>query len=175
MYRYSLPLALVLASACSAIPARAAQSQQPKRVWTNDDMDDLRARVLISIVGPESESTPAAPSASAPAATAQFTVYASRTEDPAWYAAQATELLAQLGARAAALAQARTNLAEARALRGTTGSFNMAATDDAGVTPEERIAILDGQVRETQSRPDELADLARRNDIAPGLLRTAAA
>ena len=54
------PLAAVLALAISdslaaAEKPRPAQENQnqPKKVWTNDDMDQLRARGLISIVGPE--------------------------------------------------------------------------------------------------------------------------
>jgi hypothetical protein len=174
VYRYSLPLALALVLAPAAIPARAAagakpaQAQQGKRVWTTDDMDDLRARGLISIVGTDAGTAPAA------AAPAPVTTYNSRTEDPTWYADQARELQAQLDANVAALTQARDNLAEARSNRGTTGSVNLAESN-VGVTPEAGIAILEAQVLEVQSRFDELADLARRNDIAPGVLRNAAA
>jgi multidrug efflux pump subunit AcrA (membrane-fusion protein) len=167
MVRSSLPLAL-LALACFAIPARAAQQQaapaaQTKR-WTNADMDRLRAEGLISIVGPEAVTAP-------PPAPAPGPVYASRLEDPVWYADQAAALQAELSARAAALAQAQTNLADARNLRGITGSINMAAGETFGVTPDETIANLQAQRIETQSRLDELADLARRNDIPPGVLR----
>ena len=162
---YSLPFALVLALACSAIPAHA---QQTGRVWTNADMDDLRARGLISIIGPEVVAAPTA----APAAT-QFPIYASRTEDPAWYGEQAAALQVQLSARQTALAQAQDNLAQARSLRGITGSVNLVAGDIPGVTPEEVITNLEAQVREMQARLDDLSDLARRNDIAPGVVRSA--
>jgi hypothetical protein len=163
VYRYSLPLLFALALACSAIPA---QAQQTRRVWTNADMDDLRARGLISIVGTET----VAATAAAPAPT-QFPVYASRTQDPAWYAEQAADLQAQLSVRASELAVAQDNLLQARNGRGTTGSFDMAAAATYGLTPEERIAFLEAQTQETQARLNELADLARRNDIAPGVLR----
>jgi hypothetical protein len=173
MYRYSLPLALALALACSAIPLRAAQQAaqppQGKRIWTTDDMDQLRAQGLISIVGPEVEATPAAAPA-APSAT-PGPVYASRTEDPAWYADQAADLQTQLSARQTALAQAQDNLAQAGTPGGTSASVNLAAGDTVGVTPEEVIANLEAEVVETQARLDDLADLARRNDIAPGVLR----
>jgi hypothetical protein len=179
MLRYSLPLALILASACSAIPAHAAQQAPPqknKKIWTNADMDDLRARGLISIMGPETAAAPAAaPARAATPAPTAGPVYASRFQDPEWYAEQAAGLQTALQARASALAQAQTSLAEARALRGTTGSFNMASTDDSGVTPEDHIAILAAQVRETQSLFEELADLARRNSIAPGVVWSATA
>ncbi len=177
MVRYSLPVAL-LALACSAIPACAAQQQaapatQIKR-WTNADMDRLRAEGLISIVGPETEAAPAAAPEAAPPAPAPPAgpVYASRMEDPAWYAERAAALQTELAARETALAQAQTNLADARNLRGTTGSINIVVADHAwGLTPEDVIAGLQAQVGETQSRLDDLADLARRNYMAPGALR----
>jgi hypothetical protein len=174
MLRYSLPLAVVLALACSAIPARAAQrpqaSPQTKRVWTTDDMAGLRARGLISIVGLEAEAAPAP--VVAPASTAG-PIYASPLENPAWYADQSAELQKQLSAHETALAQARDSLAQAR--EGvTSGGVNMAAGDTYGVTPNDVIAHLEAQTQETQSLLDELADLARRNGIAPGVLRSAA-
>jgi hypothetical protein len=169
VYRYAVSLIFALALAGSAIPA---QAQQARRVWTNADMEELRARGLISIVGPETVVVTAAMPV-APAA--QFPVYATRTEDPAWYAEQAADLQAQLGTRATALAQAQDNLLQARNGRGVTGSFDMAAGDTYGVTPEERIAFLASQVQETRARLNELADLARRNEIPAGVLRTAAA
>src|SRR5712691_4437128 len=51
----------------AALPLRAqqaprpAQTDQARKIWTNDDMDDLRARGLISIVGQETEEAPQAP------------------------------------------------------------------------------------------------------------------
>jgi len=168
---YSLSLALALALASAAIPARAteraepAQAQQAKRIWTTDDMEDLRARGLISIVGPEAATVPAAAAAPAP-----VTLYNSRTEDPAWYANQAGELRAQLDVRMTALMQARESLAQARSLRQTTGGINL-AQGNVGVTPEAGIGILEAQVRELQSRFEDVADLARRNNIPPGVLR----
>ena len=114
MFRDSLPLALVLALAFSLIPARAAQrpqrAPQTKRVWTTDDMADLRARGLISIVGQEAEAAPAVAPAPTPGP-----AYASRMEDPAWYADQSAELQKQLRDHEADLAQARDNLARASA------------------------------------------------------------
>ena len=40
-----------------------------------------------------------------------------------------------------------------------------------GVTPQAAIAILEAQVGEVQSQLDELSDLARQNNIPPGVLR----
>ncbi len=40
-----------------------------------------------------------------------------------------------------------------------------------GVTPEAGLAILAAQVQEVQNQLDELGDLARKNNIPPGVLR----
>jgi hypothetical protein len=176
-YSLSVSLTLALALAAMAIPARTAaaaepaQAQQARRVWSNDDLDELRARGLISIV-PAEEAPAAPPGATPPAQPAP--VYASRMQDPAWYSDQAAELQAQLNANMTALLEARAGLAQARSLRQTTGGINL-AQGSTGNTPEEGIAILEARVGQVQSRLEELADLARRNYIPPGLLRPLAA
>jgi len=168
MRRFFLPLTLALALSAMAIPACSAerpdpaQGQQERRVWTNEDLEDLRARGLISIIGTVPEA--------APAALPQAARYSNRTEDPAWYAGQASELQTQLNERMAALLLARQSLVQARSLRQTTAGINLAQAN-AGITPEEDMAVLEARVSEVQSRFDELADLARRNYIPPGLLR----
>jgi hypothetical protein len=166
---------IALAIAIAAIPAGAAeaaesaQAQQGRRVWTTDDMDDLRARGLISIVGPAVDAAPAA----AAVAPAEASRYNSRMQDPVWYADQAAALQAQLAERMAALLLARQNLVQARSLRQTTGGINLAEAN-AGITPEEGLLVLEGRVGEVQSQLEELADFARRNYIPPGLLRPVA-
>jgi len=169
MFRSIALALLVLASLAVPACAQQAPAAQTKR-WTNADMDGLRERGLISIVGQEAP----APAPAAVPTPAPSPAYASRLQDPAWYAEQASELRAELARRAAAFVNAQAALAEARSGRGATGSFSMDAGDTPGVTPEEVATNLQAQVLETQSMLDELADLARRNDIAPGLLRSAA-
>src|ERR1019366_148471 len=118
MRTYPFALAVVLALAI-AFPSHAAEKPHPtqgnqnqsKKVWTNDDMDQLRARGLISIVGPEvnEAATPAATAPSEPA----FPFYNSRLEDPEWYAEKAADLQAELDKRQAALREQQTALAQA--------------------------------------------------------------
>jgi hypothetical protein len=184
---------------------RPAQADQAKKIWTNDDMDDLRARGLISIVGQETEEAPQAPLAApqaapesaaapaqaaapegapAPAATETAAVGPQaasaepeapeaapydRTQDPMWYAEQAAELQAQLDAAEAALSQAQEALVQA-SNRITQPGINL-TEPSLGVTPQAGIEILAARVRELQSQLGELADLARQNDIPPGVLR----
>ena len=142
MHRISLPLVLALALTTMAIPSSAAeeaypaQGQQGRRVWTNEDLEELRARGLISVMGTVPEATPAA----AP----QPTRYTSRLQDPVWYADQAAELQTQLNERMTALLLAREGLAGARSLRQITGGINLAQAN-VGITPETGIAILEEQ------------------------------
>ena len=174
-YYFPLAAALVLLVACSSKAAekpRPAQGNQnqPKKVWTNDDMDDLRARGLISIVGQE-PAAPAAAGAQSPATQEgpPYPVYESRLDDPEWYAEKAAELQAELDRRAADLQQEQEALAQAKDRITQPG----VALDkpSIGVTPDAALAIFQAQVDEVQSQLDELADLARQHDIEPGVLR----
>src|SRR5580692_2458417 len=117
---YHFTLAAVIAMAV-ALPLRAAEKPRPaqgnqnqsKKVWTNEDLDELHSRGLISIVGPEVTPAPApAQTAVAPSEPA-FPVYNSRLEDPEWYAEKAADLQAELDARQAALQQEKDALAQA--------------------------------------------------------------
>jgi hypothetical protein len=176
-HHFTLAAALALMIACSSQAAekpRPAQGDQnrPKKVWTNDDMDQLRAQGLISIVGQEvSESAQQAPAAPAetPEAGPAFPVYESRLDDPEWYAEQAADLQAELDDRVAALEQEQEALVLAKDRITQPG----VALDkpSIGVTPDAAIALLEAQVQEVQSQLDELSDLARQHDIPPGVLR----
>ncbi|MGA7791586.1 MAG: hypothetical protein WCA19_01020 [Candidatus Acidiferrales bacterium] len=174
MRNYSFPIAAALALliACSSQAAekpRPAQGNQnqPKKVWTNEDMDQLRARGLISIVGQEvtvvTTRAPAAP------AETTFPVYATRLDDPAWYADQAANLQAELDKRQAALQQQQTAIAQSTD-RITDPGIAL-DKNGPGMTLAEGLANLQAQVQEVQNQLDDLADLARQHDIPPGLLR----
>jgi hypothetical protein len=169
MRTYPFAFAAILA-VVSAIPSRAAekprpaQTNQARKVWTNDDMDNLRSRGLISTFSQVPEATSAAVATPSLPPT-----YASRLEDPDWYVEKAADLQAELDKREAALREAQTNLAQVKS-RVTQPGIDMNARS-AGITPEASIAVLDAQVREVQSQLDELSDLARQNNIPPGVLR----
>ena len=169
MRTYPFPLAAVVALAI-AFPSHAAEKPRPKqdnqakKVWTNDDMDQLRSQGLISTFTLAPEITAQAPPA--PSEPATFTP---RTEDPTWYAEQAAILQAELDKRQAALSEAQANLAQAA--KGITQPGVAMDKQNAGVTPEAGIDVLAARVLEVQSRLNELSDLARQNNIPPGVLR----
>ena len=174
-FHFSLAAVLALAIAFPSLAAEkprpaqsnqaAAQTAKTKKVWTNEDMDELRARGLITTFNPAIEMMIPTPAVAPEPAT-----FASRTEDPAWYAEQASILQAELDRREALLREARANLAAAEN-RITQPGVDM-SQGNVGVTPAEGIAILEAYVREVQNQLDDLSDLARQNDIPPGDLRS---
>ena len=166
----SVALVLALAGASRAAekprPAQATQ-KNPKKVWTNEDLEQLRARGLISVVGQEA-TAPAAQVTVAPELTA-FRVFESRLDDPVWYAQQADQLQTALDSAMAALQQEQDALAMAKD-RATAPGVTV-DKPSLGVTPDAALALLQAQVDDAQMRLDALSDLARQHDIPPGVLR----
>lgn len=145
----------------AATKPHAGPASEARVSWTNEDLERLnRIPGLISIVGQETE---AVQDVDAPAPQLA-------TKDPAWYAEQAASLNARLETQQANLRDFTQALDDARALKSTTGGINL-AEDDIGMTPEATIDILQDRVRETLNDLDALEDLARQNDIPPGVLR----
>jgi len=174
MRNNSFPLAAVLILLVAGATQAAekprpvqSNSNHPKKVWTNDDMDQLRARGLISIVGKDVNVK--APEATATPAEETYPVYSSRLDDPRWYADRAADLQAQLDLREAALQQEQASLALAQD-RITQPGVAM-DQPSIGVTPDAALAIFEAQVQEVQNQLDELSDLARQHSIEPGVLR----
>lgn len=181
MRTYPFPLAavLVLATACASQasekprPAQANQDhpQNPRhKVWTNDDVDQLRARGLISVVGQEPAHVSAPEQTAPPASEASFPVYESRLDDPEWYAKTAAALQAELDQSEADLQQQQEALVLAKD-RITQPGVNL-NEPSIGVTPAAALEVLQARVQEIQGQLDELADLARQHDIPPGDLRS---
>jgi hypothetical protein len=169
MRAYTLALSAFFALAF-ALPSRAAEKprpaqanqNQPRKIWTNDDLDQLHWRGLISIVGQEPNAVAAPSETPAP-------VYKSKLEDPEWYARESADLQAELDKREAVLREQQSALANAAS--GITQPGVSMDQPNAGVTPEAGLAILAAQVQEVQDQIGELSDLARQNNIPPGLLR----
>jgi len=161
----TISLALVLFPAVrpshAAKEPHARSAEQGNVAWTNEDLERLRGPGLISVIGQVPEQ------ATAGAATPSPYV---RTQDPQWYAKQASKLRAELKNREARLERNRHALEGVRTLETMTGGINL-EYGDIGITPDAGIEILQRRVHEIQSELDALEDLARHNGIPPGTLR----
>lgn len=173
MKKFFFPIAAVFAifvagssqAAGKPHPATADQTQ-PAKVWTNEDLDQLRSRGLLSIVGQEQTVPTEQSAAGTPEPT--HPVYESRLDDPTWYADKAAVLRAELDQREAALNEQVTAIALA-ADRITQPGVSL-DKPSVGVTPEEGVHLLQENVQEVQNQLDELSDLARQHDIMPGVV-----
>ncbi len=164
--RYLLfPLGVFLSLSVLAAPSRAAnkprsESEKPKTVWTNDEIEKLRLRGLITFFSVP-EAAPPGPAVPAPY---------DRTKDPMWYAEQRAKLQADLETGQAGLGQYRKTLDDAKSLKRTTGGIAL-DQDTIGITPEAGIEILGRRVRGVAGQIDALEELARRNGFPPGVTR----
>lgn len=169
MNRY-LPFSLAISVTLSilVIPLRAVnepragKTEKTMMLWTNEDLEKLRPLATVSIVGQANQVDDST--------TAAVPLPYLETQDPQWYAEQAAKLREELERRQTQLSKYLQALEDARSLKETTGGINL-DEGDVSITPEAGIEILRERVSETQSELDDLEDLARRNDIEPGMLR----
>ncbi len=167
MTRY-LYAVVTLGFVSMAIPLRAANrprsgmDAQTAVVWTNDDLEKLHGLGMISIVGRMKESTPTSAAAPGPYV---------KTQDPDWYAVEAAKLRDQLERRQTQLRGYEQALEDSQSLKNTTGGGINFDEGDIAITPEAGVEILQQRAKETQTELDTLDDLARRNDIPPGMMR----
>jgi hypothetical protein len=159
--------AVTLGFVVIAIPLRAANrphvgtDSQNGMVWTNDDLERLHSLGLISIAGQidQGESM---------LATARSEYV--KTRDPEWYAEESARLRDELERRRAELDRYRRAIDDARSLETTMSGIDLNG-GDVGITPQAGIENLQQRVSETETQLDGLEDLARHNDMPPGLLR----
>lgn len=155
-----LSVCVLAAPSHAATKPRGAKSDSAKTVWTNDDIEKLRARGLITFFTVPDEGP------ATPAADASY----DETKDSAWYAKQAALLQTELASAQADLAQYLVTLDDAKSLNSSTGGVAI-DKDPLGITPEAGIQIRERRIQDVASQIDALEDLARRNGFPPGLTR----
>jgi hypothetical protein len=142
----------------SPVLGQEAQTQQSKKVWTNDDLKRLPAEPMANANGDASAESPADQKATEPYR---------REKDPQWYAGQLEQLRRELAA-------VEDNLRGLRAARtsgrGGTDVVNLYVEED-GVTTDGQITLLQRRREQLLKRIDELEEQARHLDIPPGVLR----
>lgn len=156
-------------------PAKPAASPKPdtqqRKIWTNDDVERLNPD-FVALSGKKTTIEPAAPAtvAVAPASGQPALVAVAAplapAKDPAWYGQQLAMLQEQLSS-----VKGQEN--ELRSFRNTATGMPTGLILNApctGITTDNLIANLDAQQREILAQIDALGDLARANDLPPGVL-----
>ena len=157
--------------ALSLMQSQTNKVQKENRVWTNEDLEQLRSRSFISTVGQEPRETPTVtaehPGAEESEKAGAKTEPIAPEKDPKTHRQQLEPLRAELERIESEIRQIR----EFRA-SGQTAMGGLDLTkENISLTPENHIQQLEARRREVQSKIDEIEDEARRNGIAPGDIR----
>src|SRR3989454_12507188 len=139
-----------------------AKSGNPKKVWTEDDLNSLKSRV--SVVGSPSKSPKTSqklPQDNQAAASLP------PEKDPAWYRGQLPPLRAQIEEMDAQVRK----LKEVQGGKETSDAGRRAHGFDLPMNAQDRTEVLEKRKRELQAKVDALEDQARRNGLNPGDLR----
>ena len=167
-------LALVIGPSAALAQEKPPVQQPPKKekkIWTNEDLEALRATVPLSAPGPGA----AAPAAAAPAEGAPAAAAApagkgeaySRQNDPEWYQKQAASLRAELDRIDGEIRRLQNFKSNP-----SSGSTGLAlGKDNLSLTPENQIAQLEARRRQVQQELDDLEAEARRKGWSPGTIR----
>ncbi len=156
-----LAFATLCFSACAnaSQPADAVRAEDEKKVWTNEDVESLRAISAIM----ESGLGAAGESSRPDGAPAFYTKF----KDPRWYREQLEPLRAELDRTTAELRRLRAIL---KSGKGGTNTIVL-DQDTEGITPESAVVILQQRRVSLFKQIDALEDLAQKNGILPGELR----
>jgi chromosome segregation ATPase len=159
--RLGVPLthvALLLVCVSSQALGQETQSPQPKKIWTNDELNQIRSEGA-----PGTQGTASANGLSQRKTDEQYR----REKDPHWYVKQLHPLQKEL----ATVEQNLRSLSEAqRSGKGGTSSVNLDQLEE-GVTTQEQLKIFQTRRAQLVKRIDDLEEQARHNGIEPGELR----
>jgi hypothetical protein len=146
--------------AVPAFPQDQTQRKDTKRVWTNDDLQHLAARLLAN--------TPASPSSNESPQTTPAEKHYVRAKDAKWYVSQQKPLQTQIDDIDSQLRRLRQARKDGR---GTTGAVAL-DQDAEGVTTDAQIQILEQRRKKLLLQIDGLENQARRNGVDPGDVRS---
>ncbi len=164
----ALCLLFVLASILP-VAADDTSSRGPsisKKVWTTEDLEALREKGLISLMGQESQALAPGDQEAAGTAVAGGP-RPPKAQDPAWYAQQSEAYRTVIEVFDAAIRQIQREISDARYWE---AGLNL-DRDNLGITPRSQLEILNAFKRDALVQLDQLADQARRNNIPPAALR----
>lgn len=169
-YRFALAfgcfsLVIICSSAAAQYPAKTGdQRSLSPRIWTNEDLNELRSTSDISVVGQALVSSDVGPETHTPSpATNQEEI------DAEWYGQQLNGLHSELDAVHEQLRQ----IALARTSGGAVSDVSAIETGRMGSSADEMSKSLQEQELHLESKIQALHDLARHNSVEPGLIRSA--
>lgn len=173
-----LPLGLFLAVALTCALPRAAlagpqaeqapiprekakpEAKKTKKVWTNDNLQDLSGKSGVSVVGGASSTDDKPKAETKPADYAQG-------KDPDWYRNQIASRRAEIDRLDQEITKTREFINGGHTAEGRL-KVNVFSVP---MNPADHIAQLEKRKATVQNEIDALEDQARRNDIPPGALR----
>lgn len=177
--RFIVSLAAFLSLGVAA-PALAQQPQTPakpprreKKVWTNEDLEALRQKTILSDfrgTAPAAAATEGAAAAGEAVEGAARPAAAAATpkeKDPAEYQKRLSPLRAELTTVENRLRELRNYKSNPN--RGQAGLA--LGGENLNLTPENEIANLEARRREILRQIDEIEAEARRNGLSPGAVR----
>lgn len=136
------------------------EPQKTKKVWTNDNLQDLGGKSGVSVVGD------ARGAADVDKAEPKLAGYV-KEKDPNWYRKQLVPLRAEIERLDKEITKTREFING-----GHTGEGQLKINVfSVPMNPADQIAQLEKRKATIQSKIDALEDQARRNDIPPGALR----
>jgi hypothetical protein len=139
-------------------PQAAPASSNPRKVWTNDDVDGLRGNNTVSVVGK-------APAAGANKTNAQSQP-ASYEKDPAWYRKQLAPLQAEVEKLDGQIEKLRQFLKG-----GSVSSESQPFYFRPPGNPQDQLNQLEKKRQTEAAKIDDLLERARHNGVEPGALR----
>ena len=144
-----------------SLPSReSANGNRTLRIWTNDDVELLREKLGVSVVGSLTDERPEKAKVAA-------RPYA-REQDPTWY----RERLVPLEAELSQIDERIDDLRKYRSItRYMVGGVILPQLAGLPLNPEDQIRQLGEKRREVVRDIEALHDLARRNEILPGDIR----
>lgn len=168
----ALLAALALALSVSVAAAQAPSTQKSpekkaKKVWTNDDLDELRAQSHWASGSDSSSGTSAQAGTTEAGPTENKPAPLPREKDPETYQKKLAALRAQLGQIDSQIRSLRNSMNTP--ISGGNG-VNLSTATVTG-RPENQIEALEKQKQQIQQQIDAVEAEARRNGISPGDLR----
>jgi hypothetical protein len=163
----SVGFAIPAAAATGGAPAKPPASSKPdtqKKIWTNDDVERLNPEFVPGRAAESGTTSPAIVQSAPPAPSPVTPV--DPQQDPRWYAQQRTALDAEL----AAIDSREEQLREFRSTSAGLPTGLVLNAPCEGITTDNLIAQLESRRQEIAQQIDALGDLARENNLPPGIL-----